>query len=343
MRETIEFRIPEESAQSVLSPKDGTVLGGSVRKVELSTTDHRVALIREAEAEYRGRGDSFFTSWQITRQYSKPELDEAELLQLSITRAFEPAGEECGTRYAESEACPICGAGHRQIGYLRLDVRRLPKRVDLARSIADEWVVGQRLGEALIDAGLTGFALQPVLHRNAPLESVDLRSVPAGRRLLEAAEGSGVVPGSWEYYVWLNRAENDAAFEAALAEAELLSGAVKRPPRDLPVWHQLEITAPTVTVASPTRFGIDPFDDDPEGAHRCPLGHVAGLNLLSEIHVLREDRPGTDFAITRELVGDRRGLLRPAPILLVSQHARAVLDAHGFKGYRLEVAHVVDS
>jgi hypothetical protein len=43
MRETIEFRIPEDSARGVLSPDDGTTLGGSVRKIELPMTDERRA------------------------------------------------------------------------------------------------------------------------------------------------------------------------------------------------------------------------------------------------------------------------------------------------------------
>jgi hypothetical protein len=340
VREIIEFRIPEKDAQRVLGPGDGTVLGGSVRKIELAATDDRVALVRDAEAAYRARGDCFFTSWNTTRHYGSGELHDAGLLQLLFTRTFEPAGADCGTRYSEAEACPNCGAGDRQIGFLRLDLRRLPKQAAMARSIADEWVVNQRLGEALVDAGLTGFALRPVLHRHAPLESVDLTTVPSGRRLLEAANEEGIDPGSWEFSVWINRTENHAMFESALAEAEELSRSTS-PPKNLPVWHQLEITAPPVPVAPPTRYGETVFDEDPEGRYRCPLGHVAGLNLLSEIHVLRTNAPETDFAVTRELEGRRVGLLRPAPRLLVSQRTRAVLEEHCFKGFRFEVAHLV--
>jgi hypothetical protein len=341
MREVIEFRIPEEAARRVLSPQDGTLLGGSVRRVELSSTDDRVALIRDAEAEYRARGEFFFTAWNVTRHYSRQELDSADVLRLTISRAFEPAGAECGTRYSDSEACPICGAGDRQIGDLRLDLRRVPKGVDLARSIADEWIGSQRFAEALLDGDLTGLELGRVLHRTAPTESVDLSSVPAGRELLEEAEAHGIVPDSWEYWVWLNRAENHEALEAARAEAEPTMRAAGRLSSGLAAWHQLQITAPPVPVVAPTRFGADNFDEDPLGEHRCPLGHVAGLNLLSELHLPTEDLPQTDFAITQQLVGDRRGLLRPAPLLLVSQRARNVLVAHRIKGYGLEVVHLV--
>jgi hypothetical protein len=254
---------------------------------------------------------------------------------------FEPAGEEVGTRYADSEACPICGGDARQIGDLRLDLRRLPKNVDIARSIAEEWVVDQRFAELILDSGLSGVELGRVLHRSAPDESLDLGSVPTGRRLLEEAADLGIVPGSSEYWVWLNRPENHGALEAARAEAETEAD-TRRPSESLPVWYQLRVTAPPVPVAPPTQFGADVFDDDPKGSHRCPLGHVAGLNLLSEIYIRREDWSETDFAVTRELVGDRRGLLRPAPLLLISQRARALLVDHRIKGYRVEVAYLTD-
>ena len=342
MRETIEFRIPEEAARSVLAPDDGTVLGTTVRKIELSPTDSRYSRIRDAEAEYRTRGESFFTSYRLARHYSKQELDSAELLRLSIKRVFEPAGEECGTRYSDSEACRICGAGRRQVGDLRLDLRTLPKRVDFARSIADEWVVSQRLAELILDENLTGVDLGRVLHRSAPAEAIDLSSVPAGRDLIAAAEAHGISADSGEYWVWLNRAENHAAFEVARAEAKLFEKATRLPPRDLPAWYQLQVGSAPVRVAPPTRFGTDIFDDDPQGTYRCPLGHVAGLNLLSEVSVRREHQPETDFAITHEHVGDRRGVLRPAPLLLVTQRVRTALIEHEIKGYDLEVVHLID-
>lgn len=54
---------------------------------------------------------------------------------------------------------------------------------------------------------------------------------------------------------------------------------------DATTWHQLRLVAPPVYVVSPTTFGIDPFDDDQLGVYRCPLGHVAGLNVISEVTI----------------------------------------------------------
>ena len=114
-----------------------------------------------------------------------------------------------------------------------------------------------------------------------------------------------------------------------------------RRPRTFPVWYQPVIVSRRVSVAAPTRFGINPFDEDPEGECRCPLGHVKGLSLLSEVSVSRESWDGSDVSCTAEMVGVRRGLLRPKPLILVSRRFREVLGKVEGKGYDIEVAHLV--
>jgi hypothetical protein len=292
MRETLELRIPEEKAGRVLSPTEGIGLGKPVpwiRKVTIPLQDSRAA---ELNAVALG--------WQIRRTYTAKELAAAELLHLEITSTFEPAGEECGTVYDETSAChyredqtfPMtipgggagsiveqrCGAGRKQVSELRLNLRRVPKGKDLCRTIADEWLVSERLAVLLGDAGATGFELHPVHH------------------LSETAPSTS--------------------------------------------WYQLVIAEPRIRVVSPTVAGIRPFDLDVAGAYRCPLGHVIGLNLLSELHVSRDDWTGNDLVCTREEVGVRRGLLVPAPLLLVSQRVRGLLGEQGVKGCRLEVAYL---
>lgn len=339
MRETIEFRLPEESARRVLAPSDGTTLGGSVRKIVLEPSDARFARIRDADAAMRADGRALFTSWKVHRLYRPSELDDAAALRLMLQKVFEPAGEECGTEYDEASACPVCGAGARQVGELRLDVRRIPKNTDLARSIADEWVVSQRFAEILVDEGFSGFELALVSHAAAPdTESIDLQASRKGLRLLERAEAAGHRPGSGDYWVWLNRREQRAVLDDIRSESSTASARRKTAAR-LPVWHQLKIVAKPVPLCGPTKFGIDVFDDDEEGRYRCPLGHVAGLNLLSEVHADTVELPA-DFAITRKLVGERIGLLRPAPLLLVSQRVRTALVEADIKGYGLEAVHL---
>jgi hypothetical protein len=128
-----------------------------------------------------------------------------------------------------------------------------------------------------------------------------------------------------------------------------LTGAVLRPVRhagkrlnSLPNWYHLIITSRRVPIAVPTRGGIDPFNDDKEGKFKCPLGHVAGLNLLSQLWLKRNDFDGSDITATVESFGIRKGLLRPAPALVISPRAREVFLNAALTGWKCEVAHLVN-
>ncbi|MGC8960780.1 MAG: hypothetical protein ACP5OO_13565 [Chloroflexia bacterium] len=349
MKKYVEFRIPEEFATLFLDPNIGkplgrTPLGPTVRAIRVGVDEPLYERIGEIDRQHRAQGKGpFFFGWDIEYHYLRKELEMAELFHLLITAVFEPAGEECGTVYDDSTACPICGAGRTQVTSLILDLRKVPKGKDIARTIADEWIVSQRLAEILLDAGMTGFELRPVQHRaRYEDEPVDLTKVPSGRELLRRAEEAGIEHGSWEFYVWLNRPEARELAEKAEQEyAELLARRAARRPKPMPVWYQLVVTSTPVPTVSPTRFGIHPFDEDPEGRYRCPLGHVGGLNLLSEVWVSREVWDGSDIVCTKELVGIRRGLLMPAPLLLISPRLWRLLEENQIKGYKVEVAHFV--
>ena len=110
---------------------------------------------------------------------------------------------------------------------------------------------------------------------------------------------------------------------------------------ETPLWRQLIVTGRAGRMVPPTHFGINPFRDDEEGEYRCPLGHVSGLNLLSEAHVPRADWDDSDVAATADLVGARMGLLVPSPILLISQRLYRMLLETATKGFSVNVAHLV--
>ncbi|HLL02822.1 MAG TPA: hypothetical protein VK539_19725 [Myxococcaceae bacterium] len=169
MRETIELRISEERAAKFLEPGLGTMLGDSVRKVVLPMDDPRVRFIGDLDREFSKKGRAFFTYWHIYRHYTGVELKAAELLQLVIRPTFEPPGEMCGTEYDEPAACPKCGAGAPQLTELHLDVRRVPKKKDLAVTIAGEIVVSARLVKALLERGITGAEYRPVRHQTGAI------------------------------------------------------------------------------------------------------------------------------------------------------------------------------
>ncbi len=91
-------------------------------------------------------------------------------------------------------------------------------------------------------------------------------------------------------------------------------------------------------------MGIHPFDEDVKGQNRCLYAgkkdHVAGLNRLSEVFVARSAWDGSDITCTEQLVGVRGGVLRPAPLILISPRFRRLLVENNVKGFREEVAYL---
>ncbi len=340
MKETIDFHIPERMAARHLPSEVGQRVSDTVRKVVVSTEDPLFLEIGRLQREYRAKGDVFFLGREYRRQYTHQELEDAELLHVWPKKTFEPAGEECGTEYDESTACPECGVGATQISELRLDLRKVPRNADFAEPIAGERIVSQRLAECLTDADLRGFTLPRVLHKaRYEDDPVDLRGVPTGRDILRKAELAGKPHPTGSFWVWVNRAENRTTLDRAMAEYAAEKRAESRyRGTPLPVWYQLAVSSRAVELSPLTRAGGDPFDDDRSG--RCSRGHVAGLNLLSEVTVTRGSLQEADVMETKQMVGVRRGLLRPRPILLLSSRARRAIESAKIKGIAVEVAHV---
>ena len=309
----------------------------------MSVDDPLFQRVRELDSQFRKEESQFFLGWRIRRRYTHKELESAELFDLNITTVFEPAGEECGTVYDETTACPVCGAGRTQVSELVLDLRKAPRSKQIARTIADEWVVSQCLAEVLTDAGMTGFKLRRVRHKARYQDDpVDFSKTPTGRELLRLAAEAGAPYPAWSFWVWLNRQEQRELLDQVDKEnAQLLEQRYRCRPKAITAWYQLVVTSAPVPTVPPTRFGVHPFDEDSEGCYRCPFGHVSGLNLLSDLWVSREAWDGSDVAITKDNIGIRRGLLVPAPRLLISPRLRRLLQAGGAKGYTLEVAHLV--
>lgn len=105
-------------------------------------------------------------------------------------------------------------------------------------------------------------------------------------------------------------------------------------------WKSLDIDGDRVAVSSSTRFGIDPLSPDLSDRFRCPLGHVAGLNRLSELRLSAASWTGADFSLTSTATGRRSGLLAPMQTILVSPRVARLLLGAKFKGFSLEVAHL---
>ena len=50
-------------------------------------------------------------------------------------------------------------------------------------------------------------------------------------------------------------------------------------------WFHFSTESSQAEIVSPTVVGIKPFNLDPEGEHRCPIGDLIGLTLLSELSI----------------------------------------------------------
>jgi len=161
MKEIIEFRIFKEHYH-LLSKPNNAVFNGMAYVIYVERTD---SVFEEIELLTRlvrkNPHDCFFGYSNIKRKYSKQELETATLLHMKIKTTFEPAGEECGTMYNETEACELCGANRKQAGSLKLKKGSVPNK-DIARTIAGEVVVSERLATAFKQRRLKGAFLDAV-------------------------------------------------------------------------------------------------------------------------------------------------------------------------------------
>lgn len=294
MKVEYEFRIDDADVRRHLGPGVGTVLGdGSVRKVVVAPDDPLFARIGTVDMRLRRRlgprrGEGLYYSWYVSRRYSEAELEAAELFGLRVATVFEPEGEECGTDYDESTACPICGAGRTLRSVLKLDLRRFQ-----------------------------------------PGRDIDTRTVPVSRAITQTIAGDEIIVA--------------APFVELMEEAGI-TGVRFDPIEDRrrlsPAWRQLVFTSRPVRLIAPTQFGHDPFDPDEAGEFRCPRGHVAGLNILSEATIERDSWDGSDIVRSEQFIGRRGGVIVPEPLLFSSPRVRRLYRDHRLKGLKFEVAHL---
>lgn len=75
--------------------------------------------------------------------------------------------------------------------------------------------------------------------------------------------------------------------------------------------------------------------------YKCPNGDNLGLNLLSEVTVMDDPAIGMyDIFFSKQTFGVRRGVLRPAPVLLCSPRFRQMVLDEKLTGFKFEVANI---
>lgn len=280
MQELIEMRVSADKAHLIFRPDELEQLSSSIFvRVVLPSSDPRFPAIIELQRSTRaaGLGEDLIFGVYVTRKYSKAEWAAAELFRLNVHSAFEPVGEECGTQYDDTLACPVCGAGRKRVGPLRLNVRRIPKQADFAETIAgDEIVVSERVAEALVREALTGFELLPVVHQGKKADA-------------------------------------------------------------LPRWFEFRVVSPCLSFSPAAQFGSSPID--PANRSACPTGDTAGFRLLSQATMIRPSHPLSDFHMSAQYMGVRRGLRVPYRELLISPRAERLLASFRPRKLYREVAY----
>src|SRR5262245_25093247 len=126
MKETYEFRINQDHAHLLFEKKEGKDLGESVKVIQITVDDPRFDKIGQLQKKLKKKKDMFFSGWDIKYAYTPEELEHARLFCFKVPARFEPAGEECGTGYDASEACPICKGDAKRVGPLRLKAGSIP-------------------------------------------------------------------------------------------------------------------------------------------------------------------------------------------------------------------------
>lgn len=97
-----------------------------------------------------------------------------------------------------------------------------------------------------------------------------------------------------------------------------------------------------IELSQKTILGINPFDFSGANGneiYNCPNGDTIGLNILSQpIVVDNLDINSYDFFSSTQMIGVKRGLLRPQPIYFCSQRIRELVKKEQLKGFDFEPA-----
>ncbi len=104
-------------------------------------------------------------------------------------------------------------------------------------------------------------------------------------------------------------------------------------------WFQLHVTGQAGELSEVTKMGSDPFSPF-QVSWRCPMGHSTVTQFLSELYLKGDSWDGADIAITSALFGQGRNLLRPTPLIFISQRMFRLIRDYNLKGVNFEVAYL---
>ena len=299
MKELLDIRVDPIYAWLLYKRSERENLGG-IYKVVIDTSQPIYRRTEKAYKILRKLGLYLFYGWGLERIYGEKELQAARFLQI-LPKLFTLSGEECGTQYDESFACPICGAGGKMIPPLKIHRSRIPKTdISMTLGAGEEILVSERFRQIMEDNHVTGIRYEPVYSGHKQIDYFQL----------------------------------------------------------LPE-HYIELSDKTL-------FGISPFDlsgeskpfniqhKNPDGkiwvehvpltVYKCPNGDNLGLNILSEAYIKYSSvLNGLDYFASRQTVGHKgKGLIRPKHLIFCSNRMMRIIKENRLKGFKFEVAHIVD-
>jgi hypothetical protein len=114
----------------------------------------------------------------------------------------------------------------------------------------------------------------------------------------------------------------------------------QNPTRQSRTWRQLVVKGRSGRLSRETQVGRDPFSPF-KIDWRCPLGHSEVGQFLSEIYLNRSEWDGSDISVTDSLFGQGRNLLRPSPLIIITQRAYRAFEKASIKGASFEPVHLV--
>jgi hypothetical protein len=162
--------------------------------------------------------------------------------------------------------------------------------------------------------------------------ALDLRGVPQQKDMHETIARTEWIVSSKFVQLFVENDLTGAEFKPILD--------FKNPTTKSSEWYQLWITGGIGKLDEKTKLGRDPFNDSAV-SWRCPRGHSVVTQFLSETYFCREAWDGSDIAVTSDLFGQGQNLVRPTPLIIISQRLFRVIEKAGLKGFSCEVAHLV--
>ena len=303
MKELLELRVNMKYAHLLFADDEGVNLGDSIKKVVIDTASPIYTEVGKLQKKIMEKYETlFFFGWNYIREYTEDEIRSARFLQIRRTRFFEPTGEECGTLYDESTACPICHAGARQIGPLKLRKSSIP-RTDLAETIAwgEETIVSEHFKQLMEVNHTTGISFVPIYNKRMEKIQNFYQLIPTFFLDFSPKTIFGLAPFDFS---------GKSGGKTAIYRNP--DGTLEKK------FYPLEVFA-------------------------CPNGDNMGLHILSEAYLKGEEGlDKIDFFASKQTVGGRGGLIRPHRQLFCSNRMMRLIKDNKLKGFKFEVAHIVD-